>query len=354
MRLEDLKGIVDIDGAYGSGGGQILRTSLALSLLTRRPFRLTNIRLKRKNPGLAAQHLACVNVAQELSEAYVRGNEIGSKEVLFMPKKFSAKELKVDIGTAGSTVLVLQMLMPCLIEVESFKAEITGGTDVANAPSVDYLRYVLLPLLEKIGYKAKVEVVRRGFYPKGGGVIVFEKLSGKLNENFEGFAERGKLQRIKGMAVASKGLEVRKVADKIASFTLQWLKSTSLAYLEADIKKEYCEAFGDGAVLTLWLETEKSVLGASVVGERQKPSEVVAREAVFELESEISGAIDKHAADQVLPFLAYLAIKQNRTLSLKTSSISDHAKTNAFVIEKFLPVKFEIDEDKALIKVKPS
>jgi len=351
MKLEDLKGIVDIDGAYGSGGGQILRTSLALSLLTGRPFRLKNIRAKRRNPGLAAQHLACVNVAKELSDAYVQGNEIGSRDVLFVPKKFLTKELKVDIGTAGSTVLVLQMLMPSLIEVESFRAEITGGTDVANAPSADYLSNVLLLLLKKVGYNAKIEVLRRGFYPKGGGTILFEKLKNFDLENFEGFNERGKLERINGIVVASKSLEARHVAEKIITFSLQWLKTTSLADLPVEIKKEYCDSLSDGVVFTLWIETEKSLLGVSSVGEKTKPSEVLARETVFALENEISGAIDRHAADQVLPFLGYIAAKYSKQLSLKTSAITDHTKTNAFVIEKFLPVKFEIDERTATIKV---
>lgn len=349
MKIENLKNIVDINGSFGSGGGQILRTSLALSLLTGKPFKLRKIRAKRKNPGLAAQHLACIKVAEQFSDAYVQGNFLGSQELLFIPKTFNVKELNIDIGTAGSTVLVLQTLMPALIEVENFKTEIIGGTDVSNSPSSDYIKFVLLPLLKKVGYEAELKIERRGFYPKGGGKIVFTKKSGKLSPyNFD---QKGKFIKINGKSVASLNLQQTKVAERIANFARQWLKSEPLfKKLPIDINIEYCESLSNGAVLTLWLETESSVIGASSIGEKGKPSEVVAREASMALINEMSGVVDSHASDQLLPFLAYLCYKNKTNLSLKTSTITEHAITNAFVIEKFLPVKAKIDEAKARIE----
>lgn len=355
MKIENLKNIVDIDGSYGSGGGQILRTSLALSLLTKRPFKLRHIRVKRKNPGLAAQHLACVNVAKELSEAYEQGATIGSRELLFVPKHgIEKKSVSVDIGTAGSIPLVLQMLMPSLIEIKNFSAQIIGGTDVANAPSADYLQYVLLPLLKKFGYNANIKIERRGFYPKGGGRIIFEKFDNvEMPQDFSGFNEKGKLLKIRGKAIATEILKERKVVERMHTFVLQWLKTTIFDNLEVDLEKEYCQAYSDGAVLTLWLETAKSVIGASNVGERQKPSEVLARETAQMLQEEVKGAIDRHAGDQLLPFLAYLANKYKKKLSLKTSLITDHIRTNAYVITKFLPVDIMINEAEAIIEISP-
>ncbi|MEM2478615.1 MAG: RNA 3'-terminal phosphate cyclase [Candidatus Pacearchaeota archaeon] len=352
MRIENLKGIVDIDGSYGSGGGQILRTALALSILTKKPFKLRNIRAKRKNPGLAAQHLACVKVAQQLSDAYVQNAMLGSQEILFVPKGVIVKDLSIDIGTAGSISLVLQTLMPCLIEQQSFKAEIIGGTDVSNAPPIDYIKYVLLPLLNKIGYEAEITIERRGFYPKGGGKVTFVKKPGKLK--FYEFIERGKLIEIRGNVVVSSSLSQAKIAEKIKTFTMQWLKAEAIFKpLPINISLEYVDSYSPGAVLTLWLITQHSVLGASAIGERGKPSEVVAKEASVALSSELSGSVDSHAADQLLPFLAYLCDKTKKQISLKTSFITDHTRTNAFVIEKFLPLSVKIDEKKALISLSP-
>ena len=350
MKIENLKNIIDIDGGYGSGGGQILRTALALSLLTQKPFKLRNIRAKRSNPGLRPQHLACVNVARQLSNAYLQNAFIGSKEILFVPRELNVREIKIDIGTAGSISLVLQTIMPALLEANLFKAEIIGGTDVAHAPPIDYIKHVLLPLLNKIGYEAEINIERRGFYPKGGGKVIFKFSASKLKPY--NFIEKGKLIAIKGNAVATETLKQAKVADKLCNFAKQWLKANEIfRELPIDINKEYVDAYSDGAVLCLWLETEKSVIGSSSLGERGKPSEVVARESAIALANEISGVVDSHASDQLLPFLAYIAFKYKTKLELKTSCITDHAKTNAWVIEKFLPVKFEIDEKKASVKV---
>jgi len=263
MKIENLKGIIDIDGSYGSGGGQILRTALALSLLTRKPFKLRNIRAKRKNPGLAAQHLTCIKVAKELSNAYVQNDFVGSKEILFIPKTFNAKELSIDIGTAGSIPLVLQTIMPSLIEAERFKAEIIGGTDVSNAPSSDYAKFILLPLLKKLGYEADLIIEKRGFYPKGGGKVIFNKYPSKLK--LYNFDERGRAIKIIGSSIASLNLREGKVAERMASFAGQWLKSEPVfKELPIEISKRYVDSLSDGAVLTLCLETENSILGASL------------------------------------------------------------------------------------------
>ncbi|MEM1535716.1 MAG: RNA 3'-terminal phosphate cyclase [Candidatus Pacearchaeota archaeon] len=335
--------MIEIDGSYGSGGGQIIRTALALSCLTGKAFHVSNIRAKRKNPGLAAQHLACVNSIAKLCNAEVKGNFLGSRELFFKPCKIEVKHLKIDIGTAGSIALVLQALMPALTISNPIELEIIGGTDVKMAPSIDYIREVLLRLLSKLDYKASLQIIRRGFFPKGGGKIIFKAEPMKLKEYR--FTEQGKLVGIHGISIASQHLKKAKVAERQAEKAKKLLSKLNLPI---EIKAQYAESYSPGSTITLWLETENSVLGACALGEQKKPAEKVAEEAAQSLihELEKNAVVDVHAADQLLPYLALTGG------SLKTSSISEHAKTNAFVIEKFLPVKFEIEEKKAEIKIK--
>lgn len=337
---------VEIDGSYGSGGGQIIRTALSMSSLTGKAFYIKNIRAKRQNPGLAAQHLACVNAIAKLCNAEVKGNFLGSRELFFKPQKIETKKLKIDVGTAGSISLVLQALMPILtITKTSFSASLRGGTDVKMAPSIDYINEVLLKLLLKLNYKASLQIIRRGFFPKGNGEVNFNKEPTELR-SFN-FINPGKFLKIEGISVASLHLKKAKVAERQSSEAKKMLENLNLN-LPIEIKTYYAQSDSPGSVITLWIETENSVLGACAVGEKNKSSEEVAAEAVKNLAKEIKqkACVDVHASDQLLP---YLALTKS---SLKTSTISDHAKTNCFVIEKFLPVKFEINEEKAEIKCK--
>ncbi|MEM2768784.1 MAG: RNA 3'-terminal phosphate cyclase [Candidatus Pacearchaeota archaeon] len=340
-----------IDGSYGSGGGQILRTSLALSLLTQRPFILKNIRANRPNPGLAAQHLACIKIAKILGNADVKNDYIGSKEIYFAPKNLEFKDINIDIGTAGSISLVLQTIMPCLIKAEKFKARIIGGTDVSFAPPIDYTKYVFLELLKKIGYEAKIEIIRRGFYPKGKGIVDFNFLNVKLKHN--NFNEKGKIKCIKGNAVASEKLKQKKVVEKLINFSEEEIKKEPIFNnIPLNLNGEYVNTESDGAVLCLWLEAEKSIIGVSALGELRKSSEIIAKEVIEKLKNEFNGVIDSHAADQILPFLAYITTKFKKETILKTSFITEHAITNAWVIEKFLPVSFDINHKEGIIKIK--
>lgn len=351
MLIDKIKNIIDIDGSYGSGGGQILRTALALSILTGKPFRLKNIRAKRKNPGLQHQHLACVKAAEQLCNAETQGAELESKELLFFPSLPSAKQFDINIGTAGSIPLVLQTLMPALLLTDNINIRIRGGTDVSFAPPIDYTKNIFLRLLSKIGYDATIEIIKRGFYPKGGGEVIFKLNS--INLKYYDFTEKGKMLAIKGISVASSDLKPAKVAERQANHAKKWLMRNDLfKNLSINIQHQYAEALSPGSILVLWLETEKSVLGSSSLGQRGKPAEVVAREAAQQLSNEIYGSVDSHAADQLLPFMAWFTYKASKTTSLKTSRITEHARTNAFTIQKFLPVKFDIDESRGMITIK--
>src|SRR2546422_11428038 len=166
--------MIEIDGSLGEGGGQILRTTVALAAVLQKEVRVMNIRAGRSEPGLRAQHLAGVKAVALVCDARVEGAEVGSTELVFGPGRLRAGSFRFDVGTAGSVGLVLQTLMPLSAFLpESLDLEVTGGTDVKWSPPVDYLRMVTLPVLRSMKYDAEVELRRRGHYPRGGGLAKF-------------------------------------------------------------------------------------------------------------------------------------------------------------------------------------
>ncbi len=163
-------GVVEIDGSFGEGGGQIVRTAASLAVLTARPLRIFNIRQGRREPGLRLQHLHGLRALAELCGGTLSGDEVGSRELSFIPGRASARDLRVAIPTAGSITLVLQSLIPAALrwpEPITIRFE-GGGTDTAMSPTLDYLRHVLLRFLERMGARVEIAVVRRGYYPRGG------------------------------------------------------------------------------------------------------------------------------------------------------------------------------------------
>ena len=343
--------MIRIDGSYGSGGGQILRTALALSMLTGKPFVIEHIRAKRKRPGLSFQHLACVKAASMLSNATVNGAFVGSKKLCFKPNKIVNKDLEINIGTAGSVSLVLQALMPALTNLENeLEIKIVGGTDVSKAPPIDYIKYVLLGLLRKLGYKARLEILKRGFFPKGNGHIIFKFEPSDL-KTYD-FKERGKLKKLTVISVASEELRKNKVCERqLLGFKKSFDKIKKIAQetdFKVENKVEYVKSLSLGSVVTAFVETEKSLIGSNSLGKPGKKAELVGEETALGLVKELENdaVVDRYASDQLLPFLALTKS------SLKTSYITEHAKTNAYIIEKFLPVKFKIDENKKTIEAK--
>src|SRR2546426_11855190 len=166
--------MIEVDGSFGEGGGQVLRTAVALAAVLAKEIHVFNIRAGRAEPGIRPQHMTGVKAAKELCSGYLEGLEVGSTEFVFKPGILRAGTFRFDVGTAGSITLVLQAVMPILAFAPgSVQLEITGGTDVKWSPPIDYLRLVTLPILKKIGYQGELELVRRGHYPKGGGLIRF-------------------------------------------------------------------------------------------------------------------------------------------------------------------------------------
>ncbi len=321
--------MIEIDGSIGEGGGQIIRTSVAFSAVLQEPIRITNIRAKRANPGLRAQHMNAIKAVAELCNATTKGVEIGSKEIEFIPSEIKTKKLNIDIGTAGSITLVLQALMvPAIYTKETIEIKIRGGTDVRLSPSIDYMKFVTLPILKRFGYNAEMEVIRRGYYPAGGGVVIARIHPTEKLKNIN-LIERGKILSIKGISHAHKDLQKSEVAERQASSAK--LEIFNKLNMESRIQREYVDALSYGSGLTLFAETENSFIGSDSLGERGKRAEIVGNEAAESLIKEIlsNAPLDKHMADQIIP---YLAIAGG---SVRVSGITGHARTNVEIVRRF-------------------
>lgn len=328
---------VVIDGSYGEGGGQILRTSLALSSLLLRPVEIYNIRAKRKNPGLQHQHLTAVKAVATITDAEVIGGELGSTRLVFTPRNLKCGDFSFDVGTAGSVSLVVQTILPVLTFAGCrSKVTIRGGTDVPMAPPVDYLSNVFLRLLKYMGVDASIKLVRRGHYPKGGGLIeLVVEPAGRLKPVV--WRERGAVVKISGVSHAVN--LPRHVAERQARAAEEALKSLGVP-VEITVEHRQ-DGLGPGSGVVLWAETDKGlVLGADALGERGKPAEAVGKEAAEKLLKEISSnaALDAHMGDMIM---LYAALADGAS-EVTTSELTLHAKTNAYIIERFLPVKFTL------------
>lgn len=361
--------MIRVDGSFHEGGGQILRTALGLSALTGQAFEITDIRKNRPNPGLRPQHLSCVKAVAELCNGSFEGAEVSSGAIKFYPRQIKSRTLSVDIGTAGSVTLLLQsLLLPVVFGDTKFRVKVTGGTDVPFSPPSDYFASVLVPHLRKFCEGIEFKVERRGFVREGGGKVELQakpKFSlseyGSFNEFLSAirgdvtskmtFVNQGKLLQIKGSSVASADLQKADVAERQAKAAKAILSKLDVP---VSIGSSYSETLSTGSVISLWAVFSDSdevsqlnpvILGSSCLGERGKKAEDVGREASFQLMNEISSKapVDRHLADQLLPFLALAGGK------IKVSEITPHCLTNIYAIEKFLGKCFEVDAESKII-----
>ena len=335
--------MLKIDGSYGEGGGQIIRTALALSTITGKSFEAINIRRGRDQPGLKAQHLHCIRALEELCSAKTEHSGLGSSTLKYVPGKIKNGTVKVDIGTAGSISLLLQaVLLPCLFGEGRVRLKIIGGTSGKWAMPFDYFNNLFVPFFRD---NIKVKLVNRGYYPKGGGEIEITVRPGKLNKI--DLIEQGKLMQIKGISHSSKILEKVNVSERQAKSARIILNSLKVPI---DIRTEYCDTLSPGSGITLWgiFEENKSFIGSDGLGEKGKRAEIVGREAAenFIKELKTGCAIDSHLADNLIPLLALFSGR------IKVSSITEHCRTNIWICEQFLGEIFNIDEKNSIISVK--
>jgi len=347
--------MIEIDGSMGEGGGQILRTAIAISALTGIKVKIFNIRAKRKPPGLKTQHLYGVKAMAEISDAEVEGLRIGSTEITFKPRRVLSGDLKVEIPTAGSIPLIIQAIMPPLaFASEKTKVEITGGTDVKWSPLIDYMRFVFIPHVRKMGYNVEIKLIRRGHYPRGGGRIILyaipvEKLK-PLVEN-----ERGYVKRIRGISHCVK--LPRHVSERQAKAAEKYLRKYGFTDIIIDQEwypPEKDPHLGPGSGIVLWTETSKrAIIGADELGEKGKRAEIVGGNAAKKLieEIECDAPVDRHLSD-MLPI--YMALADGYS-EIVTTGVTSHTDTIIQLLEKMLDIKFHKEMDsrgRGIISVK--
>jgi RNA 3'-phosphate cyclase len=316
---------VRIDGSYGEGGGQILRTSLAMSSLTSRPVRIENIRAGRKKPGLAAQHLTAIRAIASLMNARVEGDRIGSKEIFFSPGAPREGDHELDVGTAGAVTLILQTVLPvALVKEIPARFLVTGGTDVPWSPVSAYFEDVYCHFLDRMGCNLASRVLAHGFFPRGGGLMEVTT-AGMRGAHPLDLANRGGLTGIFVTSIASDHLRQAKVAER-------QIEGFSRVCRDHTVERsEYVDARSPGCFVFAKAVYGNTVLGASALGERGKRAEAVGSDCAHALELEMNGegTLDVHMSDQVLPFLALMGG------TVKTREIMSHTMTNAQVLREF-------------------
>jgi RNA 3'-terminal phosphate cyclase (ATP) len=325
--------MLTIDGSFGEGGGQIIRSSLALSLITGKPFRIHNVRARRDKPGLKPQHLTAVTAAAEIGGARVDGAGVGSREFTFVPGRVRAGEYLFSIGTAGATMLVLQTILPPLmIAPEPSVITLEGGTHNKHAPPFDFLQKAFLPLVNRTGPHVSMELERYGFYPPGGGRInvYIEPRTEPLRLEVE---ERGPV-----LDRCARALVV-KLPASIAERELDVIRD-HLGWAESELRVETSDnALSPGNVVMIEVRSEHLTEVITGMGERGLPAEKVAEQAALEAASYLAtGApVGEHLADQLLIPLAL-----GSGGSFRTGPLSLHTTTNIEIIKMFLDVEINV------------
>lgn len=351
--------MIEIDGSYGEGGGQIVRTAVALSGISNMPVRISNIRQNRPNPGLSHQHVNAIGTLAQLCGAKTTGVIKGSTCITFVPSTIKGGEYYVDIGTAGSIALLLQCILPVAIAISAsiggggrtcrgtdvetetrFVADspapvritVRGGTDVRWSPTIDYMKHVTLAALSKMGVECTIVTLHRGYYPRGGGCVKLEVRPSKLRgfDYLRGDANSA-ADTVYGISASSK-LPCH-VPKRQRQSAMDALVDAGYA---TDVDVE-CEDFeSTGSSITLW----SGFMGSSALGERGLPAEkvgsLVAMGILDELKSRAS--VDCHLSDQLIPYMGLC-----RAGSFTVQELTGHTKTNIWVVEKFLDVRFDIE-----------
>jgi RNA 3'-phosphate cyclase len=333
--------MIEIDGSYREGGGQVIRTAVALAAVLSKEIHVFNIRAGRAEPGLRPQHMTGVKAGAVLCSANLQGLEVGATEFVFKPGRLKAGTFRFDVGTAGSVTLVLQTLMPILAFAPGpVQLEILGGTDVKWSPPIDYLRLVTLPILKKIGYNGHLETLRRGHYPKGGGLVRFStqgpsKLQPLTND------KSGSISRIRGISHAT--ALPRHVAERQATSAKKLLEDAKLPSPSIDVEVvDDRSQLSPGSGIVLSSEDQNgNILGSDALGERGRSAEDVGATAGRILVEEVDSTaiLDRHMGDIIVPYL----ILPNGSSDVSISRVTQHIITNVKVAEWLTGERFDLD-----------
>jgi RNA 3'-terminal phosphate cyclase (ATP) len=327
--------MIELDGSMGEGGGQILRTALTLSMITGQPFRIQNIRANRAKPGLMRQHLVAVQAAAQVCDAEVAGASVGSQTLAFAPKAIKGGDYTFAIGTAGSCTLVLQTLLPALLFADApSTVQVSGGTHNPLAPPAQFLQRAYCRAMADMGVSIDIRLNRFGFYPAGGGEVVAGIAPCKELRPFEWMVRGERRAAFAESFIAGVPANVAKRELECIGTGMGWDESQLL------IRSLPAEQ-GPGNALLITLEYEHVTEVFTAFGEKSVRAEAVARQALQQARHYIASnaAVGEHLADQLMLPLALAG-----SGGFTTETISMHAKTNAEVIERFLPVQFHFGE----------
>ena len=331
-----------IDGSRGEGGGQILRTSLALACITGRKLRIENIRAARRKPGLAKQHLSCVHAACQICDGQCRGDALGSQVLNFQPGPIRGGDYSFDITSAGSASLVIQTVLPALFLADkSSTVTVVGGTHNPWAPPFDFLQETFLPAIANAGFRADCRLIKHGFFPAGGGKITFkiqpwQKDTGRMID----LCEPNKKVQIHARIYTARLPE--HVAQKQRTLLLQ--SKLDIEHIE---HLEVTDSDGPGNCLMIRLCNGRTTV-FTAFGMRRKPSRDVVNEAVKLAGDFLSNgvAVDRYLADQLLIYMALSKAGQ-----FTTNELSAHLTTNIETIKKFLPVNFKTEHQDEIYRI---
>lgn len=343
--------MIEIDGSHGEGGGQIIRTALSLSCLFHKPFRIFNIRKNRRKPGLMPQHLTCVKAAQHITNAEVRGDLQGSAELFFSPGKARAGNFSFDIGTAGSTSLVLQTIIPALVFAgQKATVTLTGGTHVPLSPSYHYLSEVFVRFLQLAGIRIRLSIDSYGFYPRGGGKIHADIFPAEKVIPLQ-LTVRGRLLGFAGHSgVGNLPVDIAKRQRNSFINKVQTEVRESAGLQDIDLLE--VSTPGKGTFIDVAARFEHSIAGFSALGAIGKKAETVGEEAAADFIKyyKTGAALDRHMADQIVLYLSLCSQESSFT----ASAISSHLATNLWAIGLFHDISYTLEGktgEKGMIKL---
>lgn len=336
--------MLSIDGSEGEGGGQILRSSLALSMVTGTPVRIHDIRARRARPGLMRQHLTAVQAAARVSGAQVEGDEVGSREIAFEPGEIRPGEYRFDIGTAGSTTLIFQTVLPALLQASGPSTLVLeGGTHNPQAPPFDFLDRAFLPLLRRMGARVQAELERPGFYPAGGGRLRMTITPSGPLDGLE-LLDRGEILDRRAVAILSS------LPRHIAERELRHVERET-GWERSAFEIREVRSPGPGNILLLEIEAEAVTEVFAGFGEKGVRAEEVAERALREMRRYLDAGVPvgEHLADQLLLPLALAG-----SGAFMTVPLSLHAMTQIELIPRFLDVRIAVERaegERCLVRV---